>query len=67
MVHDATGRADHNVCALAKRTNLAIDGSATINRDRTDATKLAGETVHLLADLHGELASRAENQHLCLR
>ena len=64
MVEQAAGRADDDVGAIAQSAKLAVHRRAAV--DRRGAADRAGgaEAVDFLADLHRELAGRAEDQHL---
>ncbi len=66
VIHNTTRRADHDMRAVAQCTHLAVDWSAAIDGHRGEAAQTRSETIDLFADLHGELTSRAEYEHLCL-
>ena len=63
VVHDAAGRADHDLDAALERAQLALDRLAAV--DRQDRHRLIfAVRVQRLGDLHRQLARRRQNQRL---
>ena len=64
MVHDAPGRADHNVRAVFQAGVLSAQGHATAQRDDLDIFFSPRQTADLLRHLVSQLARRAQHHRL---
>ncbi len=64
MVDETTGRAHDDLHPLMQGADLAVDRSASVDRDRAESREPGTEALDLGADLHGELAGRADHKHL---
>jgi hypothetical protein len=63
VIEHAAGRSDDDLCAGRELLDLAVHGGAAVDGDGFDASR-AAETLEFGGDLKGELAGRAEHQHL---
>ena len=64
VVHDAARRADDDLRALFEAPELAFVGLAAVNRQGGDAAFEERKFVDFLRHLHGQLARRAQDEHL---
>ena len=64
VVHHAAGGADDNLGAAAQARDLVLNRLAAVDTDRAHALGVAGQAADLVADLHRQLARRAEDEHL---
>jgi hypothetical protein len=64
VVHDAAGRADDDVDAVAQRTLLRHVGRAAVDGQDAEAGQVRRERLDRVGDLHGELARRGQDECL---
>ena len=64
MVDDAARGADHDLDPFLQLEQLAVIGGPSVNGHRVDRALEGRELVHLVGDLFGEFARRAEHQDL---
>ena len=64
MVDETTGRAHDDLHPLMQGADLAVDRSASVDRDGAESREPGTEALDLGADLHRELTRRADHEHL---
>ena len=64
VIHDAAGRADHDLHAAPQRACLATVFLATVDRQHLEAGQMAGVALHRFGDLDRQLAGRRQDHQL---